>query len=153
MSEAERLDQPLTGGCLCGAVSITLNSAHREVDVCHCSMCAKWGGTMYAGIETDSFTVTGEDSIATYDSSDWAERAFCSRCGSNLWFKLKPTGARSFLTGLFDNLPPGLPIKHQIFIDEKQDWFDLAQDSPMKTGPEIIAEAKAAGFEFEQTKR
>ena len=49
---------------------------------------------------------------------------------------------------MFD-LPKGLPIKHQIFVDEKPDWFDLAQESPMKTGAEIIAEAKAAGFSFD----
>lgn len=148
MSGAQRLEQPLTGGCLCGAVSITLTSAHSEVDVCHCSMCAKWGGSMYAGIEADSFNVTGEESISTYDSSHWAERAFCSKCGSSLWYRFKPNDARTFLTGLFDNLPKGLPIKHQIFVDEKQDWYDLAQDSPMKTGAEIIAEAEAAGFKF-----
>lgn len=148
MTDAGRLSEPLSGKCLCGAVSITLTGAHREIDVCHCSMCQQWGGSMYAGIEAEDFTLTGEDSISTYDSSDWAERAFCSRCGSNLWYKFKPTGARTFLAGLF-KLPPGLPIKHQIFIDEKPDWFDIAQDSPKKTGPEIIEEAKAAGFTFE----
>ncbi|QUL39166.1 GFA family protein [Erythrobacter sp. JK5] len=149
MSEVERLDRPLEGRCLCGAVGITLTGAHREVDVCHCTMCARWGGSMYAGIESDGFSLTGEDSITTYDSSEWAERAFCTKCGSNLWYRFKPTGARTFLTGLFDDLPAGLPIKHQIFVDEKQDWYDLAQDTPMKTGPEIVAEAKAAGFTFD----
>ena len=148
MSDVARIDEPVSGTCLCGAVGITLKGAHREVDVCHCSMCAKWGGSMYAGIETDDFAVTGEENISIYQSSDWAERAFCKICGCNLWYKFLPTGNRTFLTGLFD-LPKGLPIKHQIFIDEKQDWFDLVQESPKKTGAEIIAEAEAAGFSFE----
>ena len=47
------------------------------------------------------------------------------------------------------DLPKGLPIKHQIFIDEKPDWYDIAQDSPKKTGAEIIAEAEAAGMSFD----
>ena len=148
MSEVERIEGTVEGKCLCGAVSITLKGAHREVDVCHCSMCQQWGGSMYAGIECDDFVLEGDEAISTYQSSDWAERAFCSKCGSNLWYKFKPTGARTFLVGLFD-LPEGLPIKHQIFIDEKPDWFDIAQDSPKKTGPEIIAEAEAAGFSFD----
>ena len=50
--------------------------------------------------------------------------------------------------GLFD-LPDGFAIKQQIFVDEKPDWYDIAQASPMKTGAEVIAEAKAAGFSFD----
>lgn len=103
---------------------------------------------MYAGIEADDFSLSGEEHISTYQSSDWAERAFCKKCGSNLWYKFLPTGNRTFLAGLF-KLPSGLPIKHQIFIEEKPDWFDIAQESPKKTGAEIIAEAEAAGFSFE----
>ncbi|MEE4199531.1 GFA family protein [Erythrobacter sp.] len=148
MSEVGRISQPLEGTCLCGAVTIALHAAHREVDVCHCSMCATWGGSMYAGIEAETAEIVGEDHIAAYASSNWAERAFCRTCGTHLWYEFKPTGGRTYLAGLFD-LPAGLPIKHQIFIDEKQDWYDLAQDSPKKTGAEIIAEAEGAGFTFE----
>jgi len=145
---ANHIQEPLTGKCLCGSVSITMRKAHREVDVCHCTMCQSWTGAMYAGIEADDFTVEGEEHITVFPSSKWAERAFCSKCGSHLWFKFLPTGGRTFLAGMFD-LPKGLPIKHQIFVDEKPDWFDIAQDSPMKTGAEIIAEAEAAGFSFD----
>ena len=84
MSDAARISEPVSGHCLCGAVSITLKSAHAEVDVCHCEMCQRWGGSMYAGIESDDFELKGEESVATYQSSDWAERAFCKKCGSNL---------------------------------------------------------------------
>ena len=148
MADPERFDAPLSGQCLCGAVAIVLTGVHRHVDVCHCTMCARWGGAMYAGLESETFAIEGEDAVATYRSSDWAERAFCSRCGSNLWYLFRPTGNRTFLAGLFD-LPEGFTIKQQIFVDEKPDWYDLAQDSPMKTGPEIIAEAEAAGFSFD----
>ncbi|MEO0419587.1 MAG: GFA family protein [Pseudomonadota bacterium] len=140
--------EPLTGQCLCGAVSITIRNAHREVDVCHCSMCQKWTGSMYAGIEAGEFTILGEGNVSIYQSSNWAERAFCKTCGSSLWYTFVPTGNRTFLAGLFD-LPEGVPIKHQIFVDEKPDWYELAQKSPMKTGAEIIAEAEAAGFTFD----
>lgn len=148
MSECERIAEPLEGRCLCGSVTLTLTAAHQEIDVCHCSMCQQWTGSMYAGIESDGVELSGADHITTYRSSDWAERAFCSKCGSSLWYKFLPTGNRTFVAGLFD-LPDALPIKQQIFVDEKPDWYDLAQQSPMKTGAEIIAEAQAAGFSFD----
>ena len=81
-------------------------------------------------------------------SSPWAERAFCGTCGSNLWYTFLPTGGRSFLAGLFD-LPLGFGIEQQIFVEEKPDWYDIAQESPMKTGPEVIAEAMAQGLSFD----
>ena len=67
MSTNERITEPLEGKCLCGKVGITLTGAHREVDVCHCTMCQQWTGSMYAGIESDSFSVQGEEHISTYD--------------------------------------------------------------------------------------
>jgi hypothetical protein len=144
----DALDHPVTGHCLCGAVHITITAMQREVDVCHCAMCQRWGGAFYAGVKGDAVAVTGEDSITVHQSSNWAERAFCGTCGSNLWYRFFPSGNRTFLAGLFD-LPPGFGIEQQIFVDEKPDWYDLLQASPMKTGPEIIAEATAAGFSFD----
>lgn len=147
MSEAPRLDAPVTGHCLCGAVTITVEAMQAEVDICHCAMCQRWGGAFYAGVRGEAVAVRGEDAITVYRSSGWAERAFCGTCGSNLWYRFLPTGSRSFLAGLFD-LPPGFGIERQIFVDEKPDWYDIAQKSPMLTGPECIAEAMAAGFSF-----
>lgn len=143
--DAPRLAEPLTGHCLCGAVTITVKAMQAEVDVCHCAMCHRWGGNFFAGVKGLEAHVMGEEAVTAYRSSDWAERAFCGTCGSNLWYRFLPTGNRSFLAGLFD-LPEGFGIEQQIFVDEKPDWYDFAQASPMKTGAEIIAEAKAAGF-------
>ncbi|WP_233998478.1 GFA family protein [Erythrobacter sp. YT30] len=142
------LDEPLTGKCLCGAVSITVQSMRREVDVCHCEMCRRNYGSFAAMVAGADFTIDGEDSVGTYKSSDWAERCFCKNCGSALFYRFIPTNFYSFAAGHFE-LPEGLPIKQQIFVDEKPDWYDLAQKSPMKTGAEIIAEAEASGISFE----
>jgi len=148
VSETAPLDAPVTGTCLCGAVTITVSAMHPEVDICHCAMCLKWGGAFYAGVKGEAAEVAGEEAVRVYRSSAWAERAFCGTCGSNLWYRFLPTGHRSFLAGLFD-LPAGFGIEQQIFVDEKPDWYDIAQPSPMKTGAQIIAEAQAAGFSFD----
>ncbi|MCL9998026.1 MAG: GFA family protein [Erythrobacter sp.] len=148
MSEAPRFAEPVTGRCLCGAVTITVTAMQAEVEICHCAMCQRWGGAFFAGLKGESVTVTGEGAITLYRSSEWAERAFCGTCGSNLWYRFLPTGHRSFLAGLFD-LPQGMAIERQIFVDEKPDWYDIAQESPMLTGAEVIAEAMAQGLSFD----
>ena len=148
MSATPPLTEPVSGHCLCGAVTITVEAMHPEVDICHCAMCQRWGGVFYAGVKGEAVAVTGDDTITVYRSSEWAERAFCGTCGSNLWYRFLPTGSRSFLAGLFD-LPPGFGIERQIFVDEKPDWYDIAQASPMLTGEETVAEAMAAGFSFD----
>ncbi len=137
---------PLTGRCLCKAVTITLEAAKPLLDVCHCSMCRQWGGP-YVGVSAESYTVAGEEHVTAFRSSDLAARAFCSRCGSNLWFDFLPGDHRSFLAGLFE-LPDSFFIHQQIFIDEKPGWYDLTPHGTCKTGAEIIAEARAAGFDF-----
>lgn len=147
----EPVAEPLQGRCLCGAVEIVLKGARPEVDICHCAMCRRWGGSFFGGLKGASFEISGGDAVTSYASSAWAERAFCSTCGSNLWFRFKPSDHYSFLAGLFD-IPPEIDrrmgIEQQIFIDEKPAWYDLVQTSPMKTGAQVIAEARAAGFDL-----
>jgi len=141
---AEPIAKSLQGRCLCGAVTITLDGARPLVDVCHCGMCRRWGGP-FAGVAGEAFAVDGEANV--YRSSDWAERAFCGRCGSPLWYRFLPADHYSFLAGLFE-LPAGFSMWRQIFIDEKPDWYDFAQATPTMTGAEVIAEAKAKGVDL-----
>lgn len=111
-------------------------------------MCRRWGGAFYGALTGEHFTIEGEAVISTYRSSEWAERAFCGTCGSNLWYRFLPTGNRSFHAGLFD-AAGRYGIEKEIFTDEKASWADLSGDHPRQTGEEVIAEAKAAGFTFD----
>ena len=79
--EPPRLADPVTGRCLCGAVTITVTAMQAEVDICHCAMCQRWGGAFYAGVKGEAAQVSGENAITVYRSSPWAERAFCATCG------------------------------------------------------------------------
>lgn len=57
--------------------------------------------------------------VTRYRSSDWAKRAFCSRCGSNLWFHVIPQTTMSVVAGLFQ--PTGdFAVAQQIFVDERR---------------------------------
>lgn len=141
-------DNAIQGHCLCGAVQITLEAPKDHLEICHCEMCRRWGGAFYAALEGESFAITGEAAISTFQSSDWAERAFCGKCGSNLWYRFLPTGNRSFLAGLFSDADC-LGVSREIFVDERAAWAELPGDQKRQTGEEVIAEAKAAGFSFD----
>ena len=48
-------------------------------------------------------TITFQGEVSRYDSSEWAERGFCSRCGSNLFYRLKEADQYIVCTGAFDD--------------------------------------------------
>jgi len=128
-----------TGKCLCGKVEITANTLNTNVGACHCSMCQKWGsGPLMAVDGQQDLTVKGEENISAYDSSDWAQRAFCKHCGTHLFYRLKQTGQTIFSTGLFDSVTE-FNFDHQIFIEEKPAWYDFANDTHNMTGAEVFA--------------
>jgi hypothetical protein len=82
-----------SGSCLCGAVRISIRTTGKSVGACHCSMCRKWAGGPLLVIECGSDVhFERNDSISVFSSSDWAERGFCSKCGSHLFYRLKKEG-------------------------------------------------------------
>ena len=141
--------ETLKGRCLCGAVTVEAVPKRPHAEACHCDMCRRWGGSAFLAVPCgDTVRFTGEDHITRYASSDWAERGFCRSCGTNLFYHFRPAGEYSILAGVFDD-PGSLTMGEQIFIDEKPDYYSFADDTPKKTGAEVIEEAKAAGFTFD----
>ncbi len=73
-----------TGSCLCGEVSFTAKNASNSVGACHCSMCRKWGGGPLMVVDCGAdVTFKGEENISVFNSSLWAERGYCNKCGSH----------------------------------------------------------------------
>ncbi len=132
-------NKTINGACLCGAVTVTVKLEKDTFDACHCGMCRKWGGgpalTVDAGTDVQFL---GEDFITVYDSSEWAERGFCKRCGTHLFYRLKESG--------FCNLPMGLlqttdhlKFHTQIFVDVKPENYSFANHTEQMTEAEVIA--------------
>ena len=57
-------------------------------------MCRKFSGGVFLGLEVqpDDITFSGEDKLTVYKSSDWAERGFCSVCGSSVFYRVTAEG-------------------------------------------------------------
>lgn len=129
----------ILGKCLCGAVKFEVAAVH-EIDVCHCSMCRSWNGGPFVGADIrGQVTFKADATLAWYDSSEWAKRGFCSKCGSSLFYTLnEQPDFWSISAGALD-LPEGLTIGKEIFIDEKPDYYNFAGEQPRHTGPEFLA--------------
>ncbi|MBW4512336.1 MAG: GFA family protein [Scytonematopsis contorta HA4267-MV1] len=128
------------GSCLCGAVRISAKNMINLVGACHCNMCRKWGGAAFLAVECGSdVSFSGEENIGVYQSSEWAERGFCQKCGSHLFYKLKQNNQHFIPVGLFDN-SEGLRFDHQVFIDEKPEYYSFANETHNMTGAELFAQ-------------
>ena len=119
-----------TGGCLCGAVRFAARDVPLTVGVCHCEMCRRWTGSALIGVTvpTGSVSFSG-DALTVMQTSDWAERAFCGRCGSGVYFRVTMEGDwfgnTELPVGLFDD-PDGFEITNEIYIDHKPDSYAYA---------------------------
>lgn len=130
---------PREAKCLCGTVQFSLPADQDKVGACHCNMCRKWsGGPFFAIHVAGGLTFEGQEAITVFDSSEWAERGFCSRCGSHLFYRLKQNGDVYIPPGLLEN-QDGLTFESQVFIDEKPCYYTFTNETSNLTGPELFA--------------
>jgi len=80
----------------------------------------------------------GEENVSTFSSSEWAERGFCKKCGSNLFYKLKDSGQYIMAAGLFDD-EARFVFDEQVFIDERPSYYCFANETRNMTGAEVFA--------------
>lgn len=129
----------VSGRCLCGAVRFSAGIRGRDLEICHCEFCRRWCSGPYISLPHDGpVTFHGEQHIAVYRSSEWGERAFCSQCGSALYWRLSGTDHYAFSAGAMED-QAGLQVTAQIFIDEKPAYYDFTNDTPKLTGSEVAA--------------
>lgn len=135
----------LEGKCLCGAVTVRITPPEPHVEACHCGMCRRWGGGPFLSLKlVTEPEIGGEEHVERYNSSDWAERGFCRRCGTHLFYYFKPKAGYSFTAGLFDRLE-GFTFAEEIFVDDKPDYYDFAGERERLTGAEVMAKAGMDG--------
>ena len=126
----------LNGRCLCGEVTVSVDGGYiAAVGACHCIMCQRSNGVVFAAFEVDADAVSATGPVTTYASSDFAERTFCGTCGSALW--LRDTADRY---GSGYEMAPGLfagaadfPLISEIYCDRAPAYAALAGEHPRKT--------------------
>jgi hypothetical protein len=129
----------IQGQCLCGDVKVTAVPATGEIHVCHCNMCRKWAGGPALAFDCGTDVSFSDDAaVSVYDSSDWAQRGFCSRCGSHVFYRIRDSGQYFMPVGLFDD-DERFEMRQQIFIDEKPHYYRFAGETTNLTGAEVYA--------------
>ena len=134
----------ITGRCLCGAVTITVAGEHEaRVGACHCRMCQRWSGGLFLCFSADASAVAVTGEVTRYRSSPFAERAFCRRCGSHLWFSDVGDGGEpksyELMPGLFD-AARDWPLRSEIYVDRAMASARLAGEHRRKSRAEYEAE-------------
>jgi hypothetical protein len=92
------------GSCLCGTVRYQIRGELGSIGLCHCSRCRKANGSAFlaaAQVDQKEFTViSGQESLADYESSAGVHRIFCRNCGSPLFSRRPEIRATSGVASL-----------------------------------------------------
>ena len=127
---------PMTGHCLCGAVTVRVAGPHDpRPGACHCQMCQRWSGGLFLCFNADAAGVTVEGPVTSYASSDFAERAFCPVCGSHLWMRDNTGATYDLMPGLFDEARDQ-PLRSEVYADRAMASVRLQGDHRRATQAE-----------------
>jgi hypothetical protein len=122
----------IKGSCACGGVRFEFDKA-LSLTHCHCRHCRKLTGAAFASYvhvrAADFRYLTGEDLLATFESSPGSERLFCRDCGALAPSKAAYLETVSIPAGLLDD-DPGVRPRLHVFVGSKAPWWDIADDLP-----------------------
>lgn len=133
---------PVHGGCQCGKVRYTLSAPAKSVSHCHCSMCRKSHGALFASFgvyDSSALSVDrGADALRGYESSPGMVRQHCAGCGGQLFIHTDAAPDTVFIA--VGSLDPGSAPGHDpanenhIFWESRCAWYDPGDDLPKITG-------------------
>ena len=125
------MDAMLTGGCQCGRVRYEATPPERKGYFCHCRMCQRAVGHVFAAFlnlpKTNVRWTQGEP--ATYASSAFAKRGFCAHCGTPLTFAYDDSGNMDLTIGSLDD-PSTLTFKHHFGVESRVEAFRHTEGYP-----------------------
>ena len=144
-------EETLRGGCQCGAVRYAVRGPASAVIHCHCSMCRKLHGAVFASFAIalrDRIEIErGADNLATFESSEGVRRLFCRTCGCQLFCDMDDVpGERWFTPATLDGgAHPGHPpaSERHIFVASKVPWHEIAAGLPQD--PELPPDGLPTG--------
>ncbi len=139
----------LTGGCLCGAIRYACAVRPCDVHFCHCRLCQKAFGNVFAvfgSLPTTALTFT-RGAPQLYRSTPYAERGFCRDCGTPLTFRYLRSAWIAIAIGSLDQPGSVRPEMHW-GIESRVPWLSLNDDLPGKAiegDPEYMAMRQTDG--------
>jgi hypothetical protein len=125
------------GGCLCGAVTYTVEGPLRDVVLCHCSQCRRTHGHIgaYTAVARDQLRLVCERGLRWYASSSHARRGFCCECGASLFWEPSDNAIIAIAAGTLAP-PTGLRVVCQIYVTSAGDYY--AVDPAIEAFPDSM---------------
>lgn len=122
----------ITGRCECGSVAFEITAPLAPPSACHCSQCRRLSGHYWSGtsVKHPDLSLTADQTLTWYRSSDHAERGFCNACGSSLFYRPIDDDHTSVAMGALD-APTGTTLRRHIFAKDKGDYYRITDDIPI----------------------
>ena len=129
----EEFSARVLGSCLCGAVHWSYDAPFTTMLHCHCSVCRKHHGSLFATTVVgplDSFHWRGgTEKIGTWSSSPAETRSFCTACGSKVP-RVDHDSRRVFMPAGALEGEIGIRPQLHLFVGSKPAWHMLADPLP-----------------------
>ncbi len=137
----------LSGGCQCGAVRYEASLENNEAYYCHCRMCQRAFGNIFATFfNLPKASVKWTTHAPKYfHSSKIAQRGFCGECGTPLSFAFHASERMDLSVGSLDH-PEAMHPTHHFAAEYRLAAFytpDALPDEPIDNHPDINARWKA----------
>ena len=118
------IEKQVSGGCQCGAVRYHSPKMLDNAHLCHCRMCQKAVGNIFAALVAapDDAVVWTRGTPAVWRSSEHVERGFCANCGTPLFYHDVTNGRTNLTIGSLDNPDDFKPHGHD-GIEAQVSWF------------------------------
>lgn len=145
--ELQGIAEEVTGGCFCGAVRYKAEVYLDDAYYCHCRICQQTSGApaeVGVLVKPGSLRFT-KGQPKYYQTSHFAERGFCSECGSRLiWRPLLselPEWWVNVAVGTLDQPENAKPASHMC-VESRLPWYEINDGLPRtrtEDDPELTA--------------
>ena len=116
--------EPLSGGCLCGAIRFSCAMPQSPAAYCHCTSCRRAAGAHVVAWFTvpASSLVFTQGQPAIYRSTPPVERGFCERCGTQLTYRNETWPDHVDVTVGSLDAPDRVPPADHIWMEDAAGW-------------------------------
>ena len=114
------------GQCLCGAIRYVVRGELEDVTDCHCERCRRFTGHHMAATAArlEDLTIEDDESLLRWFSPvPEASYAFCSRCGSSLFWQSESRPARRSICAGTLVSPTGLVTTEAWWTSQAGDYY------------------------------
>jgi hypothetical protein len=124
-------ENPMRGGCGCGAVRFEIRAPFTSARYCHCHRCQHRTGTSCsasARIDRADFAIlSGAEQIRSWQPEGGLPKAYCAECGSHLFSGSLADDFVSVRLGAVEG-DPGIRPEHRQWVSSAAPWEPIPDD-------------------------